>query len=66
MAGATDGEAAEALFNGATAYATLYLFGEFSSRELIPPDQVRGHASLENVRGFSVSIESKRGSRFMI
>jgi hypothetical protein len=66
MAGATDGEAAEALFNGATAYATLYLFDAFSSRELTPQDQISGHAALENVRAFSVSIESKRGSRFMI
>jgi hypothetical protein len=66
MAGATDGEAAEALFNGATAYATLYWFDAFSSRELISPDQVRGQASLENARAFSVSIESERGSRFMI
>jgi hypothetical protein len=49
MAGATDGEATEALFNGATASATLYLFDAFSLRELMPPDQVRGHAALENV-----------------
>jgi hypothetical protein len=48
MAGATAGEAAEALFNGATAYATLYLLDAFPSRELMPPDQIRKRALLEN------------------